>query len=146
MRSHIGCICKTIFSVSPQVSFKRAFVVTLVAFVKNFFVSPQVAFKSAFVVTLGAFVKKSFFESSSCLHKCIRSNIGCICKKTSQCQWSLASQDGFVSLVVCFDLLGPKFLMRAGRLKKGARRRPRVAAGRFLPQTNELQIGGGDQI
>ena len=27
-----------------------------------------------------------------------------------------------------------------------SRRRPRVAAGRFLPQTNELQIGGGDQI
>ena len=93
----------------------------MLAFVKKtFFVSPQVAFKSAFVVTLGAFVKQVFFESSSCLHKCIRSNIGCICKKTSQCQWSLASQDGFVSLVVCFDLLGPKFLMRAGRLKKGA--------------------------
>jgi len=67
-----------------------------------------------------AFVNRLFWESSSCLQKCIRNSIGCICKKTSQCQWSLASQDGFVSLVVCFDLLGPKFLMRAGRLKKGA--------------------------
>ena len=91
---------KKTFFVSPQVAFKSAFVVTLGAFVKKFFLSPQVAFTSAFVVTLVAFAKK-----------------------TSQCQWSLASQDGFVSLVVCFDLLGPKFLMRAGRLKKGARQK-----------------------
>ena len=60
--------------------------------------SPQFALKSAFEVTLGVFVKKKIWESSSCLYKCIHSN----------------------SLVVCFDLLGPKFLMRAGRLKKGA--------------------------
>ena len=41
---------------------------------------------------------------------------------TSQCQWSHASQENrieFVSFVVCFDLLGPKFLMRARQLKKG---------------------------
>ena len=66
---------------------------------KNVFVSPQVFYKSVFVVTLVAFVKK-----------------------TSQCLWSLASQEnriGFVNLVVCFDLLGPKFLMRARQLKKG---------------------------
>ena len=55
--------------------------------------------ENTFVVTLVAFVKK-----------------------TSQCLWSLASQEsriGFVNLVVCFDLLGPKFLMRARQLKKG---------------------------
>ena len=61
--------------------------------------SPQVVHKSAFVNTLVAFVKKT----------------------TSQCQWSLASHKiriGFISLVVCFDLLGPKFLMIARQLKK----------------------------
>ena len=61
--------------------------------------SPQVFYKSVFVVTLVAFVKK-----------------------TSQCLWSPASQEnriGFVNLVVCFDMLGPKFLMSAGQLKKG---------------------------
>ena len=66
---------------------------------KNLFVNPQVFYKSVFVVTLVAFVKK-----------------------TSQCLWSLASQEnriGFVNLVVCFDMLGPKFLMSARQLKKG---------------------------
>lgn len=83
---------------------------------------PQASYKNAFVVTLDAFVKKRFCESLSFLQKCIRSYIGCIWKKNSQCQWSLASQEnriGFVSLVVCFDLLGPKFLIMARQLKKG---------------------------
>ena len=66
-----------------------------------------------FVVTLGAFVK-CFCESSSFPQKCIRSYIGCI--------WSWASQENrirFVNLMVCFDLLSPKFLiMRARQLKK----------------------------
>ena len=62
--------------------------------------SPQLFYKSAFVVTLVAFVKK-----------------------TSQCQWSPASQEkriGFVGFGLCFDLLGPKFSIRARRLRKGA--------------------------
>ena len=66
---------------------------------KNVFVSPQVFYKSVYVVTLVAFVKKTF-----------------------QCPWSLASQEnriGCVNLVVCFDMLGPKFLMSARQLKKG---------------------------
>ena len=98
IRSYNGCICK------------------------NAFVIPQPSHKNAFVVTLDAFVRKHFCESSSCPQKCIRKYIGCICKKTtSQCQWSLASHKiriGFISLVVCFDLLGPKFLMSARQLKK----------------------------
>ena len=56
-----------------------------------------------------------FCESSSFLQKCVCSYIDCICKKplNSQCLWSQASQEnmiGFVNLVVCFDLLGPKIL------------------------------------
>ena len=79
--------------------------------------------ENTFVVTLGAFVK-CFCESSSFPQKCICSCNDCICKKppNSQCLWPLASQEnriGFVNLVVCFDLLGPKFLMRARQLKKG---------------------------
>ena len=65
---------------------------------KYLFVNPQVFYKSVFVVTLVAFVKK-----------------------TSQCLWSPASQEnriGFVNLVVCFDMRGPKFLMSARQLKK----------------------------
>ena len=47
------------FLVSPQASFKSAFVVTLVAFKKkNVFVSPQVFYKSACIVTMVALVKK----------------------------------------------------------------------------------------
>ena len=70
--------------------------------------------ENTFVVTLGAFVK-CFCESLSFPQKCIRSYIGCI--------WSRASQENrirFVNLMVCFDLLSPKFLiMRARQLKKG---------------------------
>ena len=70
--------------------------------------------ENTFIVTLDAFVKK-ICESSSFLQKCIRSYIGCI--------WSRASQENrirFVNLMVCFDLLRPKFLiMRARQLKKG---------------------------
>ena len=72
----------------------------------------KVPTENTFVVTL---------ESSSFPQKCIRSYIGCICKKTSQCLWSPASQEnriGFVNLVVCFDMQGPKFLMSARQLKK----------------------------
>ena len=68
-------------------------------------------------------LEKRICESSAFLQKCIYSYIGCFCKKNSQCQWSLASQEnriGFVGFGVCFDLLGPKFSIRAGRLKKGA--------------------------
>ena len=60
--------------------------------------SSQVFYKSVFIVTLVAFVK------------------------TYQCLWSLAVQENrieFINLVVCLDLLGPKFLMRARQLKKG---------------------------
>ena len=103
-------------------------------------------FISLFVGTLSLdeFVKKC--DSSSFLQKCIHSYIGCICKKNvfvspqvfckrvfvvtlvafekknSQSQLCLASQEnriGFISLVICFDLLGPKFLMRTRQLKKG---------------------------
>ena len=80
----------------PQASHKNAFVVTLDALKKV--VSPQVFYKTAFVNTLVAFVKKN-----------------------SQCQWPLPSHEnriGFIRLVVCFDLLGPKFLMSARQLKK----------------------------
>ena len=69
-------------------------------------------------------LEKRICESSAFLQKCICSYTGCICKKTSKCQWSLASQEksiGFVGFGLCFDLLGPKFLIRARRLKKGAR-------------------------
>ena len=87
--------------------------------------SPQLFYKSAFIVTLVAFVKKP-----------------------SQYQWSLASQEnriGFVGFGVCFDLLGPKFSIRAGRLKKGAREAlglnnlPRLT-GKLSPK-NELKLG-----
>ena len=37
--------------------------------------------ENTFVAILDAFVKKCFCESSSFLQKCIRSYIGCICKK-----------------------------------------------------------------
>ena len=107
------------FLVSPQASFKSAFVVTMVAFVKNAFVIPQASYKKCIRSYIGYIY---ICESSSCVQKCIRKYIGCICKKTtSQCQWSLASHKiriGFISLVVCFDLLGPKFLMIARQLKK----------------------------
>ena len=68
-------------------------------------------------------LEKRICEFSAFLQKCIYSYIGCFCKKNSQCQWSLASQEnriGFVGFGVCFDLLGPKFSFRARRLKKGA--------------------------
>ena len=69
-------------------------------------------------------LEKRICESSAFLQKCIYSYIGCFCKKNSQCQWSLASQENriaFVSSVVCFDQLGPKFLIRARQLKKGTK-------------------------
>ena len=53
--SHIGCICKNVL-VSPQPSYKSAFEVTLVAFVKKI-VSPHASTKKAFVATLVAFGK-----------------------------------------------------------------------------------------
>ena len=75
-------------------------------------------------------LEKRICESLAFLQNCICSYIGCICKKkTSQCQWFLANQDnriGFIDFGVCLDLLGPKFLMRPRRLKKGARRAPRL--------------------
>ena len=67
---------------------------------KNLFVNPQVFYKSVFVVTLVAFVKK-----------------------TSQCLWSLASQEnriGFINLVVCFDMIaGPKIFNECETTEKG---------------------------
>ena len=70
--------------------------------------------ENTFVITLGAFVK-CFCESSSLPQKRICSYIGCM--------WSRALQENrirFVNLMVCFDLLSPKFLiMRARQLKKG---------------------------
>ena len=85
----------------------------LVEFVKKMWFI-KLPTENTFVVTLGAFVK-CFCESSSFPQKCIRSYIGCI--------WSRASQENrirFVNLMVCFDLLSPKFLiMRARQLKKG---------------------------
>ena len=80
-------------------------------------------------------LEKRICESSAFLQKCIYSYIGCFCKKNSQCQWSLASQEnriGFVGFGVCFDLLGPKFSFRARRLKKGA--------GRVLPRQHHPSL------
>ena len=50
------------FLVSPQISLKTKFVVTLVAFEeKTFLVSPQVSLKTKSAVTLVAFEKKKRF-------------------------------------------------------------------------------------
>ena len=141
------------FFVSPEASYKTAFIVTLVAFEKK-----RICESSSFLLKcihsyIGCICKNVFLwvlklptkmhsqlhwlhlekricESSAFLHKCICSYTGCICeKKTFQCQWSLASQEkwiGFVGFGLCFDLLGPKFLIRARRLKKGARGVPKM--------------------
>ena len=58
---------KKSFFVSTYVSFKSAFVVTLVTLKKKMcLVSPQVSFKTKYIVTLVAFDEgKRFFESLS---------------------------------------------------------------------------------
>ena len=83
--------------------------------------SSQVSFKTTFVVTLVAFEEdKTFFESLSSPQKCICSYIGYICKKKTGVTASQVNKIGFVSLVVCSDLLDPKFSLSARQLKKGA--------------------------
>ena len=110
---------------SPQVSLKTKSAVTLVAFEeKTFLVSPQVSFKTKYQVTLVAFEEeKRFFGYLSSPQKCNRSYIGHRLQKNLPMSVVTASQVnkiGFISLLVCFDLLDPKSSLSARQLKKGA--------------------------